>query len=193
MAENIAYNFYFYYYLKFEEENEEIIDDPSSIRDFLDMYEPLNRHNLLFQGANELKNKIEDTQLSQNIDYCISNSSNMTNELKLLWDGLDYYDKYGMWDTAVNAFLSKEVVVGGAIGSMILPGIGTAIGGALGGMLSGKKEDDVFDANFDIYNNNYDNYISTLESDFNTYVLPLITKKDIANMEGKSSWGLFNW
>ncbi len=193
MAENIAYNFYFYYFLKFEEENEEIIDDPSSIRDFLDMYEPLNRHNLFFQGADELKNKIQDTQLSKNIDYCISNSSNMANELKLLWDGLDYYDKYGMWDTAVNAFLSKEVVVGGALGSIILPGIGTVIGGALGGMLSGKKENDVFDTNFDIYNNNYDHYISTLESDFNTYILPLITKKDIANLEGKSSWGLFSW
>lgn len=120
----------------------ENFNNASSLRNVLNILEPYKLHNAMVEGVNDFLNQYGNYVTTANfnkVKYVFSKLDENTNELLEVWTILDKYDRTSVLDYIDEGMFSDETIFGAAIGSILLPGLGTFLGALWGGYATGKR------------------------------------------------------
>ena len=153
------------------------LENTSSLREVLDTYHGEQLVRLLCLGEEEVVKHFPwlSVRTTGLLRECTQNLQRQWLEMASTWDASDHYDRYGVWEGAAAGIFSEETGIGAAIGTALLPGIGTVIGSAIGGMIAGNRIDQDAQKHLELLDNQFQTMIQSMENFFNAHVVPSIT------------------
>lgn len=134
----------------------------SNLRDYLNVFSPHKLYNAMVDGANNFLTSF-DEYTSQNVvdgvNYVFSELKERAQQLEEVWDVLDEYERTEVLNLVSEGAFSDETLFGAALGTAILPGLGTMIGAFLGGRAAGKRVQSQLENILEYYSTGISNYI----------------------------------
>lgn len=150
----------------------------NNLRAFLGLLAPALIYNKMVEGANAyLSSRFQETISSETyekIRQCLVNLQEVSTQLNSLWDALDHYEKYEIWNGIDENEISGDAVVGALIGSLIAPGVGTVIGSWLGQASSYARIEEKVENASEMYIKGITHFVVLYEECLNEVILPAI-------------------
>lgn len=155
------------------------VDNAKSVRKLLDLVSPEKIYDRTLKGINDFLES-EFGRIISNSTYkrfktLLRKQEKIADELNDIWFILDEYEREGKWLGLDKTKYFNDPTWGALVGTIILPGIGTAIGGFLGQM-NKRKNQQAFEEAILIYQNGVSKYLSNFEEDTIEILLPSILK-----------------
>ena len=153
------------------------LENSTSLREILDIYHGEQLVRLLEIGEAEATKAFPwlSVRTTGLLRECTQHLQRHWLEMSETWEASDYYDRYGVWEGAAAGLLSEETGIGAAIGTALLPGIGTVIGSAIGGMIAGNRIDQEGQKQLELLDNQFQTMLQSMENFFNSHVVSSIT------------------
>ena len=160
------------------------LEHAESVRDFLDLYHGDYLVQCLSEGEQAVDHHFPWLSVAtrQALSQCTRSLAHSWSQMADVWGNCDHYDRYGTYEGLAAGVLSDETQIGAAIGTALLPGIGTVIGAALGGFVAGNQMDKEFENNLERLDHLFKQMLQDHENLYNSTVVPAI-KADLEVLE----------
>jgi len=132
------------------------------LRDLLDIYHPYKLYNIMYKGVKDFFEEYGEytsDETDEILNQTISKVDALSDELFEAWQSLDEYERNQIWNAVGEGLYSDESILGTAVGTMILPGIGTMIGAYLGGRAAGKRVQEQVSRAIEYYANGVSRFV----------------------------------
>lgn len=151
----------------------------SSRRESIDAIEPEILYRKLAEGARSAKSAYASHLSNETyslIDACLAKAKQDCEQVKTLWNQLDYYDRNGVWEGLKAGYSSGETQVGAVVGKLLFGELGAVIGGALGGWVAGSRVDENFQKGMQEYCQWFISWCEELDSELQNRILPSVQR-----------------
>jgi hypothetical protein len=146
-----------------------------SLRDLLDIYHPHRLYNMMHKGVKDFYEEYGEytsDETDEMLKQTVSKVDELSDQLYEVWQSLDEYERNQVWNAIGEGIYSDETIFGTAVGTMILPGIGTIIGAYFGGRAAGKRVQEQVSQAVEYYTNGVSKFIDIFDDIIKEAILP---------------------
>jgi hypothetical protein len=164
--ENISVNdvFYFHVLQRIQSANESLEND--DFQSWMEFVEPVELFNATVQGVEDLVNYCEEFISEDTVSIAQSSLAELEticDEMQPVWQQIKDCEDKNNYSYAMDQMFSDEAKLGAAIGSVIMPGIGTAVGAFMGAISNSRQVDDLKEKSVKRFDNLYESFLNLVD------------------------------
>jgi hypothetical protein len=164
--ENVNANDVFYYHVlqRIQSANESLEND--DFQEWMEFVEPVELFNATVQGVVDLVDYCEEFISEDTVNIAKSSLEEVEiicDTMQTVWQQIKDCEENNNYSYVMDQMFSDEAKLGAAIGSVIMPGIGTAVGAFMGAISNTRQVDDLKEKSVKQFDNLYESFLNLVD------------------------------